>query len=65
MIKCKGCGIILQSDDKKTIGYTPDIKNELCQRCFKLKNYNTLINNGINIDNDKLIKKINSLNVYV
>lgn len=65
MIKCKGCGIILQSDDKKKIGYTPDIKNELCQRCFKLKNYNTLINNGINIDNDKLIKKINSLNAHV
>lgn len=65
MIKCKGCGIILQSDDKKKIGYTPDIKNELCQRCFKLKNYNTLINNGINIDNDKLIKKINCLNVHV
>lgn len=65
MIKCKGCGIILQSEDKKKIGYTPDIKNELCQRCFKLKNYNTLINNGVNIDNDKLIKKINSLNVHV
>lgn len=65
MIKCKGCGIILQSEDKKKIGYTPDIKNELCQRCFKLKNYNTLINNGVNIDNDKLINKINSLNVYV
>ena len=65
MIKCKGCGIILQSEDKNALGYTPDIKNELCQRCFKLKNYNTLINNGINIDNDKLIKKINSLNVYV
>ena len=65
MIKCKGCGIILQSKDKNALGYTPDIKNELCQRCFKLKNYNTLINNGVNIDNDKLIKKINSLNVYV
>lgn len=65
MIKCKGCGIILQSEDKNVLGYTPDIKNELCQRCFKLKNYNTLINNGVNIDNDKLIKKINSLNVYV
>lgn len=65
MIKCKGCGIILQSDDKNALGYTPDIKNELCQRCFKLKNYNTLINNGVNIDNDKLIKKINSLNVHV
>lgn len=65
MIKCKGCGIILQSEDKKKIGYTPDIKNELCQRCFKLKNYNTLINNGVKIDNDKLIKRINSLNVYV
>lgn len=65
MIKCKGCGIILQSEDKNALGYTPDIKNELCQRCFKLKNYNTLINNGVNIDNDKLIKKINSQNVYV
>lgn len=65
MIKCKGCGIILQSEDKKKIGYTPDIKNELCQRCFKLKNYNTLINNGVIIDNDKLINKINKLNVHV
>ena len=31
----------------------------------KLKNYNILTNKGINIDNDKLINKINELNTCV
>ena len=65
MTKCVGCGIKLQEKDKNELGYTPNLNNELCERCFKLKNYNILTNKGINIDNDKLIKKINELNTCV
>lgn len=65
MTKCVGCGIKLQEKDKNELGYTPNLKNELCERCFKLKNYNILTNKGINIDNDKLINKINELNTCV
>ena len=65
MTKCKGCGITLQTENKNDVGYTPDIKNELCERCFKLKNYNVLTNSGVKIDNEKLIEKINKLDVFV
>lgn len=65
MTKCKGCGITLQTENKNDVGYTPDIKNELCERCFKLKNYNVLTNTGVKIDNEKLIEKINKLDVFV
>ena len=63
MTKCVGCGIKLQEKDKNELGYTPNLNNALCERCFKLKNYNILTNKGINIDNDKLINKINELNI--
>ena len=36
---CKGCGILLQDDNMTQEGYTTDIENDLCQRCFRLKNY--------------------------
>lgn len=65
MTKCVGCGIKLQEKDKNELGYTPNLNNELCERCFKLKNYNILTNKGINIDNDKLINKINELNTCI
>lgn len=65
MTKCVGCGIKLQEKDKNELGYTQNLNNELCERCFKLKNYNILTNKGINIDNDKLINKINELNTCV
>lgn len=65
MTKCVGCGIKLQEKDKNELGYTPNLNNALCERCFKLKNYNILTNKGINIDNDKLINKVNELNTCV
>lgn len=63
--KCIGCGILLQDSDSKRVGYTPNIKNDLCERCFKLKNYNELTNEGINIDNDKILTKVNKENALV
>lgn len=65
MTKCIGCGIKLQTEDKTKLGYTPDLTKKLCQRCFKLKNYNMLINDGVNIDNNKLISNINKTNAFV
>ena len=58
-MKCEGCGIKIQSIDENKSGYLPQnvldekiINNEkiLCQRCFKLKNYNQLMPLDINSD---------------
>jgi hypothetical protein len=39
MNKCIGCGSILQDIDSNKEGYTRNINNELCERCFRIKNY--------------------------
>jgi len=42
--KCPGCGYLLQSDKPTSKGYIPiDTKNKAlyCERCFKIKHYNT------------------------
>ncbi len=40
MIKyCKGCGARLQDNNVLLEGYTNDLTNDLCRRCFRLKNY--------------------------
>ncbi|MGM0640643.1 MAG: ribosome biogenesis GTPase YqeH [Thermotogota bacterium] len=60
-MKCEGCGVTIQSIDKDLPGYIPQnvldekiIDNDkiLCQRCFKLKNYNQLM--PYNLDSDFL-----------
>ena len=37
--KCLGCGVELQDENMLLDGYTVNIENDLCQRCFRLKNY--------------------------
>lgn len=37
--KCLGCGIELQDENMLLEGYTVNLDNDLCQRCFRLKNY--------------------------
>ena len=39
MNKCFGCGTILSSN-KDEEGYTSNINNNLCERCFRIRNYN-------------------------
>ena len=39
MKKCFGCGIKLQNENILNLGYTPNLENKLCMRCFKVKNY--------------------------
>lgn len=36
---CIGCGVKLQDSNVLYDGYTADLSNDLCSRCFKLKNY--------------------------
>lgn len=37
--KCLGCGVELQDENMLLDGYTVNLENDLCQRCFRLKNY--------------------------
>ena len=37
--KCLGCGVELQDENLLLDGYTVNLENDLCQRCFRLKNY--------------------------
>ena len=39
MIRCKGCGVILQNIDKNKLGYVETNEQELCMRCFRLSHY--------------------------
>ena len=37
--KCFGCGITLQDVNLLQEGYTTNLENDYCQRCFRMKNY--------------------------
>ena len=40
MNKCQGCGALLQTDSPSKLGFCQNVNNGLCQRCFRIKNYN-------------------------
>ena len=37
--RCSGCGIILQDQNVLQDGYTTDLNNDICQRCFRMRHY--------------------------
>ncbi|MGP4080444.1 ribosome biogenesis GTPase YqeH [Pseudalkalibacillus sp. R45] len=45
-IYCEGCGVAIQTENKKELGYAPPSALEreqvICQRCFRLKHYNEI-----------------------
>ncbi len=51
--KCMGCGISLQTEAKDEVGYANKIDAELCQRCYRLKNFNETPN--IKLTNDTFL----------
>lgn len=76
-LRCIGCGAVIQSEDPKRPGYTPQAAiqkgletNELyCQRCFRLRHYNEIAPVSLT-DDDFLqllnhIRDANALIVYV
>lgn len=60
MIKCTGCGVVLQDKDENNIGYTKDINHKLCLRCFKIKNYNEYT--SILKNNDEYLSILKEIN---
>lgn len=60
MKKCKGCGAFLQVQNKNIEGYTTNIDNVLCERCFRIINYNEY--QVINKDNDLFIDILKQIN---
>ena len=61
MNNCIGCGITLQNVNKDELGYTINLNNLYCERCFKTIHYNEerKVNN---VDNLTIINKINKMN---
>jgi len=39
VIKCQGCGAILQTEDSNKVGYALNMEHDYCQSCFRLMNY--------------------------
>ncbi len=39
IIKCKGCGATLQTEDPKKVGYAKSLEHDYCTSCFKLMHY--------------------------
>lgn len=39
MNKCSGCGVILQTNDSKELGFASLKEHSLCERCFRVKHY--------------------------
>ncbi len=60
MCKCLGCGVKLQNTNKDNLGFTYNISNKLCERCFRIKNYNEY--KFVNKDNDDYINILNNIN---
>lgn len=66
MNKCKGCGIVLQTENIEKIGYTKDIEKNLCERCFRIRNYGEYKTiTKTNDDFIKILKEINKTNDLV
>ena len=58
--KCLGCGALLQNKDIDLEGYTVNLNNDICERCFRIKNYGEYKQiKKDNTDFISILKKIN------
>jgi len=62
-IRCIGCGVQIQTEDKKKIGYAPPSSLEketvICQRCFRLKHYNEV--QDVSLTDDDFLKILHGI----
>lgn len=56
---CRGCGITLQSVDVNQDGYVSRDNHELCERCFRITNYNE--NKVVSKDNNDYLKILDTI----
>ena len=66
---CIGCGVLLQDENMTMEGYTTSIENDICSRCFRMKNYGeyqiVTKSNEDYIDILKTVNKTNDLVLYI
>lgn len=66
---CIGCGILLQDENITMEGYTTSLENDICSRCFRMKNYGeyqiVTKSNDEYIDILKSVNKTNDLVLYI
>ncbi|MCZ8511117.1 ribosome biogenesis GTPase YqeH [Paenibacillus filicis] len=59
--RCAGCGVNLQTGDASKLGYVPEQALArtpvICQRCFRIKNYNDAA--GYTLDQDDFLRLLN------
>lgn len=72
---CSGCGVKMQDENILGIGFTTNLDNDMCMRCFRLKNYGDYesvssnvidfksIFDGINEANDLVLYVVDLLNL--
>ncbi|MTT32483.1 ribosome biogenesis GTPase YqeH [Terrilactibacillus sp. BCM23-1] len=62
-IFCAGCGIPIQTLDKKQLGYAPPSALEretvICQRCFRLKHYHEI--QDVSLTDDDFLKMLSKI----
>ena len=57
---CEGCGVKLQDENILNLGYTTNLNNDLCMRCFRLKNYGEYESIASNlVDYEKILSMVN------
>lgn len=60
---CIGCGVAIQTEDPKILGYAPPSALEkeeiICQRCFRLKNYNEI--QDVSLTDDDFLKILHGI----
>lgn len=63
VLRCSGCGISLQGEDQSKPGYTPkqalDKEPVICQRCFRIKNYNE--SSSVTVEQDEFLRLLGQI----
>ena len=57
---CLGCGVLLQDENILEDGYTTTLENDICQRCFRTKNYGEY--HAVSKTNEEFIEILKSIN---
>ncbi|MFD1773402.1 ribosome biogenesis GTPase YqeH [Paenibacillus rhizophilus] len=62
-VSCSGCGVKLQTDNRDRPGYLPEAAYDrepvVCQRCFRIKNYNEV--SSVSVDQDEFLRLLSGI----
>ncbi|AHF61054.1 hypothetical protein P344_03740 [Spiroplasma mirum ATCC 29335] len=61
--KCIGCGVVLQTSEENHAGFAKNIEQDYCLRCFRLINYNEIIDYDVD-PHQFLVQLKNNINLH-